>query len=512
MKFKIFRYHPESQSFRTSTYEVPVRPGMTLLDALNYITDNLDGTLAYRYSCRMGMCGSCAISVNGKPMLACYTQVLDLGSDEVVIEPLPNLHPIRDLVVDLSDFMERFRQVKPYLLRVDPPPTGKELIQTISEHKKVWGLTLCTKCAACLGACPASADENFPGPTHLLVAYRFIADSRDQGLEERLNFYREGVWLCSSCSSCDLVCPKNIKPSEAIIEERKLITGRGFPPRTAKDALMSLVDKHNPWNFSQGERNGLLRELGVKFLGEGGAGTLLFACCNSTYDPRCTEAVRSIIGVLKRVGVELTSLGMDEWCCGDPALRLGEAGLFECLVEHNSSMFQKFNLVDMVTISPHCFNVFKKEKRYSELGLNVKHHTQVLAELIDEGGLKFSKRLEARVTFHDPCFLGKINGVFEEPRKVLESIPGIELVEMKRNRENSFCCGGGGGRIWAEESVPHGERPSIRRVMEAAELGVDIIATACPFCLMVLGDALKTLNLEERIKALDVGTLAHMAF
>lgn len=510
VRFKIWRYNPDSDSFKPSVYEVPVHVGMTVLDALNYINDNFDGTFTYRYSCRMGICGSCAVSVNGKPMLACYTQVLDLGSDEVTIEPLPNFPPIKDLVVDISEFMKKFKVVKPYLLRVEPPPIDRELIQAIPDQKRIWDYTLCTKCAACFGACPACTDENFPGPTHLSMLYRFIADSRDQGLEERLNVYRDGVWLCTSCSSCDLVCPKNIKPSELVLEARKLLTEKGLPPKMAKDALLSLMNKYNPWNFPSKERNEFLREVGVKFLeGRAEAGTLLFACCTSTYDPRCTEAVKSTVQALKRGGVELTTLGSDEWCCGDPALRLGEAGLFEYLVEHNAPLFKKFNTTDVVTLSPHCYNAFKNEENYSDLGLNFKHHTQVLAELIDEGRLKFTKGLKVRVTYHDPCFLGKINKVYEEPRKILESIPGIELVEMKRNKENSFCCGGGGGRLWSEESVPHGEKPSIHRVREAIELEVDLIATACPFCLMMLSDAVKTMNLEEKLRVRDVGTLVN---
>ena len=508
VRFRILRYNPDSDSLRPSTYDVPARMGMTLLDALNYIFDNLDGTLAYRYSCRMGICGSCAISVNGKPMLACYTQVLDLG-EEVVLEPLPNLQPIKDLVVDLSDFMNKFRVLKPYLLRAEPPPFDRELVQSISEQRKVWDYSLCTKCAACLGACPACTDENFPGPTHLSMLYRFMVDSRDQGLEERLNVYRDGIWLCTSCSSCDLVCPKEIKSSELVIETRKLMTDRGFPPKLAKDALFSLLDKHNPWGFPSGDRNEFLRGAGVRFLEEGAeTGTLLFACCTSTFDLRCVEAAKALVQVLGHGGVDMITLGSDEWCCGDSALRLGETGLYGYLVEHNCSSFKKFDIKEIVTPSPHCYNTFKNEKMYSELGLNFEHHTQLLTKLIENGKLKFTKNLKARVTYHDPCFLGKYNKIYEEPRKILESIPGLELIEMKRKRENSFCCGGGGGRPWSEESVPHGEKPQMYRAREAVELDVDFMVTSCPFCLMMLSDAVKTLGLEEKLKVCDISALA----
>jgi succinate dehydrogenase/fumarate reductase iron-sulfur protein len=505
VEFRIHRFDPKEKRRYVSTFKVPVRKGMTLLDALMYIKDNFDESLAFRHSCRMGICGSCGIMVNGKPMLACYTQVLHLNADTLTLEPLQNMPVIKDLVVDLEPFFGTYRKIKNVLIKSEETfKKPEEFIQMPSELKKFWDLTLCTKCSICYSACPAAIDERFLGPSTLATNYRFITDSRDEGSNERLKTIAENVWLCTSCNSCTLFCPKEVDSSSSIVNERSLIVETGVIPRTVMEVLNNVFKYHNPMGRYQTKRMEWAQGLNVKTFPETAkAEVLYFVCCLTAYDPRHQEIAKSMASVFSTLGVDFASLGAEEWCCGDHMLRLGERGLFETLAEHNLSMFQKFETEKIVTLSPHCYNTFNNDKPYSDAGLNVQHYTQFVAEAMDQGKLKPTKPFSQRVVYHDPCFLGKRNEIYEAPRRILEAINGLELVEMHRTRENSFCCGGGAGRVWTEDAPPE-KRPCISRVKEALELGVQIIATSCPFCVSLLDDATKVLEVEDKIKVKDV--------
>ncbi len=180
------------------------------------------------------------------------------------------------------------------------------------------------------------------------------------------------------------------------------------------------------------------------------------------------------------------------------------------LAEHNASLFEKYGFDRIVTISPHCYHTFKNDKPYTDIGLNVQHYTQLVSEAIKNGRLRPIKAIKKKVTYHDPCFLGKRSDIYDEPREILKAIPGLELVEMERSRENSFCCGGGAGRIWTEEATPE-NRPCVNRAKEALELGVEVIATACPFCVTTLEDAVKVLDAEDKIVVKDIAELLREA-
>lgn len=191
-------------------------------------------------------------------------------------------------------------------------------------------------------------------------------------------------------------------------------------------------------------------------------------------------------------------------------LRLGEKGLFEELARHNVSTFKQSNAETIVTLSPHCYNTFKNDSPYKDAGIKVQHYTQFLAEAIADGKLKLSKPLNRKVAYHDPCFLGKRNDVYEAPRQILKAIKGVELVEMERTRESSFCCGGGAGRVWTEEAEPE-KRPCVSRLREALDLGADTVAVACPYCVTTLEDAVKVLDVEGKIVVKDILELVNEA-
>jgi Fe-S oxidoreductase len=278
----------------------------------------------------------------------------------------------------------------------------------------------------------------------------------------------------------------------------------GIIPRTVKDVLESVFKYHNPMGTHQSKRIEWAKDLNVKtFPAVTKADILYFVCCSTAFDIRNQEVAKAMTEIFDRMGVNYATLGMEEWCCGDHMLRMGEKGLFEELAIHNIEIFKKFNMEKIVTLSPHCYNTFKNDKPYADKRLNVQHYTQFLAEAVQKGKIKPSKTVNKRVAYHDPCFLGKRNEIYAEPRQILQSINGLELVEMKRTRESSFCCGGGAGRVWTEEAQPE-KRPCVERVKEALDLGVDIIAVACPFCITTLEDAVKVLDVENKITVKDI--------
>jgi len=506
VEFRVKRFNPEKGETYESTYRVPVRRGMTILDALMYIKENIDETLTFRYSCRMGICGSCSVMVNGKPMLACYTQILDLGADVLTIEPLANLTVIKDLVVDVKPFLDKVLEVKPYIIRSEEElRRPEEFIQGVEELKRYWDFSLCIKCSVCYAACPASIDNAFLGPSALSTNYRFIVDTRDAGLNERLKKASESVWLCTSCNSCTLTCPKNVDSALSIVEEKRLLVEEGRISKRVIDVLTSSFKYHNPLGMPRAKRLDWAKGLNVKeAVSVGRCDTLLFMCCLPSYDARLQEVAKAAASLLAVIGVDYVVLGSEEeWCCGDHILRMGERGLFEELAAHNASSFRRYGVSRIITVSPHCYYAFKNEKPYTDVKATVQHYTEVLGEALDKGRLRFSKAMSKRVMYHDPCFLGKRSKVYEAPRKILEAIPGLKLVEARRNKENSFCCGGGAGRIWIEEA-PYDKRPCVNRVKEAVELDVDVIATSCPFCISTLEDAVKVLEVEGKIAVRDI--------
>jgi succinate dehydrogenase/fumarate reductase iron-sulfur protein len=478
---------------------------MTLLEAFIYIKDHFDETLAFRSSCRMGICGSCGILVDGTPMLACYTQVLHLNSDSITIQPLANMPIIKDLIVDIEPFLETYKKIQPILIKPEEKlQTHEAFIQRPTDVKKYWDLSLCIKCSICYSACPAAIDEAFLSPSTYATNYRFVSDTRDEGRETRLKSIADNVWLCTSCNSCTMVCPKEVDSSSTIVDGRSLIVETGEIPKTVKDVLESVFKYHNPMGTHPNKRMDWANDMNIKTFPEvTEADILFFIGCAPAYDPRSQAIAKSMVSLFNRLGINFATLGNEERCSGDHVLRLGERGLFEMLAEHNISMFDKFDADKILTLCPHCFNTLKNDKPYSERELNIEHYTEFLAKAIKNRNFRFSKPLNKKVTYHDPCFLGKRNEIYEAPRQLLATIRGLELVEMERNRENSFCCGGGAGRTFTEEAAPE-KRPSVERVKEALEVGAEVIATACPFCVTTLEDAVKVLDAEDKIVVKDI--------
>ena len=367
--------------------------------------------------------------------------------------------------------------------------------QFVKEH----GLFACIQCGKCTGGCPMAMKTQL-NPRNLI--YRILVAGNGFDIEGR-----EELWDCTTCATCYSRCPKLVNPMEAVIALRSAFVEKGRVHPNVKTALESTFRQGNPLTMPREDRGLWVGDLQVKNISEG-AEYLFYVGCTPSYDPRVQKVARAIVQLMQGSGVDLGVMGSDENCCGSEIRRLGEQGLFEMMVEENRETFKSLAIHHIFTVSPHCFNAFKND--YPKNGMQVQHYTQVLADKAGRGELKFSGGVDKTVTYHDPCYLGKHNGIFDDPRTVLKTIPGVNLVEMDRSREKSLCCEGGGGRMWMEGTNP-GTRLAQQRVQEALDTGAEILATACPFCLLTLDEAVKHLNAQDRIQVMDIAEIAVQA-
>jgi Fe-S oxidoreductase len=359
----------------------------------------------------------------------------------------------------------------------------------------------CIQCGRCTGGCPLALTS--PLNIRRVIYQALTCDKLD------VNQMPE-IWDCTTCSTCTLRCPKGLDPAMILVGMRRVLTEGGRVKPTVRDALESTFKFGNPWNRGKAKRADWAQGLNVKDLTGGGeADILYFVGCTPSYDDRVQAVAQAMVKVFEKAGVDFGILGNEEICCGSEMRRMGEEGLFEFLVEDNLELFKQHDIKRMVTTSPHCYNTFKNE--YEGLNIEVQHYTQFVADLIERGELTLSGEVNKVVTYQDPCFLGKQNGVYDEPRAILRSIPGLQFVDFDRSRERSLCCEGGGGRMWVEASTTSGERLAEIRVKSALDLGAEVIATACPFCMLTLEDAVKTTGAEEAIEVLDVVELVAQA-
>ncbi|RLA82942.1 MAG: hypothetical protein DRG31_06750 [Deltaproteobacteria bacterium] len=356
-----------------------------------------------------------------------------------------------------------------------------------------FSLYACLQCGKCTGGCPVSLRSP-------LNIRRIMREALLFGTQELL--LRPELWDCTTCKACTLRCPRNLEPSELLIALRGQLVESGRVPKPVMDALEATYVHGNPWGRARQKRADWAEGLGLKRLPEGGpAQGLYFVGCAPSYDPRLQPIAVNLSRMMRAAGLDFGILGTKESCCGNEIRRMGEEGLFEELRDQNGENFRSCQVSWIVTTSPHCFNTFKNE--YELEGIEVLHYTQLIERLIREGRLLPRRPLRLKVVYHDPCFLGKQNGVFDPPRAILGAIPGLQLLEFPRSREMILCCEGGGGRMWVEGSGT-GTRNSEIRVQEALQLGAEVIATACPFCLLTLEDALKTTGLEGRLRIMDI--------
>jgi len=309
-------------------------------------------------------------------------------------------------------------------------------------------------------------------------------------LEDKLSFSPglvDLVFSCTTCNQCVVNCPAGIDPRVYIEDLRKALVEEGAIPKTMKEVFANASKHGNVWGKPRNERSKWADGLKIKSFSQAkGLDILLFVGCEGSYVERNQETAKKLVGVLNKAEVKFGFLGNEERCSGNEVLRMGEEGLFESLAGENINKFREYGVEKIITLSPHSFHVLKNEypKLDPDLKVEVMHYTQFLCGLIKEGKLKLTKKVDKKVTYQDPCYLGKHNAIYEEPREILRAIPGLELIEMDYVKDKSVCCGGGGGGVWMERGK--GVNVEEIRFKQAVDVGVDVLATACPFCTQQL--------------------------
>ena len=354
-------------------------------------------------------------------------------------------------------------------------------------------LKSCYQCGLCTATCPWNLVRSF-------LTRRLIHQAQI-GLVE---LESEDIWLCATCGACVERCPRGVEIIDIIRALRRIGSEWGATPKSLKTVMTSLGAVGNPMGEAREKRADWAKELGVKTFAPN-TELLYFPCCTPAYDPQAKRIALATVEVLKKAKVDFGILGTEENCCGESARKAGEEKLFQSLAQANIEAFKRHGVGKVIVSSPHCYHTFRNE--YPNLGGNfeVLHITQFLAELMESGRLKPARSLPKKVAYHDPCYLGRHNKIYDEPRRVLEGIPGLELIELPDSREDSLCCGGGGGRIWME--TKKGERFSDIRIEQALEIGAEVLAVSCPYCLLNFNDSLLTMDKESLLEIRDISEL-----
>jgi Fe-S oxidoreductase len=419
------------------------------------------------------------------------------------------------------------------------------------DWKSLLDTTACTECARCSNNCPAYTTDKPLSPMQLIHDLRDEMKERgellttltpgydptvedededddeakkvepteaDKKICEKLEELQplvggrikdEVLWACTTCGACEAVCPVFIEHPLKIIQMRQhLVLAESRMPPEAARFFRGMENNMNPWGLGSDQRMDWAEGLEIPTMDDKGeAEYLVWIGCAGSYDDRAKKVSRTWIKLLQRAGVDFAILGLEEGCTGDPARRAGNEFLFQMLAEANVEIFDGYKVKKIVVTCPHCYHSFKNE--YPQFGGNyeVYHHTELLAQLLREGKLKPSKALDGVMTYHDSCYLGRWNEIYEAPRDVVAAVSGGRRpVEMSRTGYKSFCCGAGGGKMWMEEDAP---RINESRTDEALATGAKTIATACPFCTVMISDGIKARDKEEEVEVLDVAELVY---
>jgi len=386
--------------------------------------------------------------------------------------------------------------------------------------KDALDLYSCTECGRCQELCPAWNTDKPLSPKNLIVDIKknlhtnkpLILDGKTDEVSHIIDDHvtEDVIWSCTSCRACEIACPVFIEHTDKIYDARRnLVMMESRFPAEVQAVFKNMETNASPWAFSPSERANWADGLDVKKMAEVGSAdqldVLLWVGCAGSYDDRNKNVLKSFVNLLNKASVKFAILGNEEQCTGDSARRIGNEYLFQTLAKANVETLNRYNVTKIVTACPHCFNTLKNE--YGEMGgkYEVIHHSQFIAQMISQGKLKSSKPMNETITFHDSCYLGRWNNVYEEPRTAIESIPQVKMVEMKMNHDKGMCCGAGGGRMWMEEHL--GSRINVARTEQALATGATTVATACPFCITMINDGMKEKDMVGKVKVKDIAEL-----
>lgn len=380
--------------------------------------------------------------------------------------------------------------------------------ESLSDFKEITELILenggdafqrCYQCGLCDTVCPWNLVRPF--------SIRKIVREATFGLTE---IEEEEIWRCTTCGRCPQKCPRDVKQIDSGVALRRIATEfKVFPAsvQPVRSARASLISEGNPLGEKRDERGKWAEGLKVKPFNED-MEILYFASCYLSYDPRLKNVARATVGLLNMAGVDYGILGSKDSCCGESIRKAGDEDAFKKLAKENIKNWIDAGVQRILVSSPHCYHTFKNEYPEFRTSFEVVHISEFLVELVEQGRLQIKGDFAKKVTYHDPCYLGRHNGVYDAPRELLRMLGGLELEEMPDSRVDSLCCGGGGGRIWMETMKE--DRFSDIRMAQAIGVGAEVLATACPYCITMFEES--RLAAAERGPAPDVKDITEILF
>lgn len=396
-------------------------------------------------------------------------------------------------------------------------------VTEISEFtwKQLLDLDACTHCGRCQDQCPAYQSDKPLSPKKLILDLQAHLTERGKVLLQSKKEEKEAepepiagkavtedeLWACTTCMACQEHCPVAIEHVQKVVDlRRSQVLMESQFPQELNLAFRGLETNANPWNLGHASRADWTEGLNVPLMADNPeVDYLWFVGCAGSFDDKAKAVSQALVKILHKAGVNYAILGTDEKCCGDPARRAGNEYVFQMLAEENIENFKAYKFTKILTSCPHGYNVIRNE--YPQFGGNfeVVHHTELIADLIKSGKLCLSGNSQATSAYHDSCYLGRYHNIYDAPRDVMKSMANGQFKELPRNRDKSFCCGGGGARMFMEESI--GSRINHLRIMEVADAGIDILSVACPFCLTMLDDAVKEKELTDSLRVKDIAQL-----
>ena len=380
----------------------------------------------------------------------------------------------------------------------------------------------CTECGRCTAACPAASTGKKLSPREIIVNIRHRTKDKaplilakagdDNEIVQKTLIHNyiadEELWACTTCMACVYECPVTIEHLDSIVDlRRNLVLGESNFPPELNAVFKNIETNFTPWAFNPQDRANWAEGMGIKTMAEDPETEYLFwVGCAGSFDARYQKVTKSFATLMKNANVDFRILGIEEKCNGDTARRLGNEYLAQMMMQENVETLNNYKVKKIVTGCPHCYNSLKNE--YPQFGGNfeVVHHSELINDLIQEGKIKLKSQVaKSRITYHDSCYLGRYNDIYDSPRDPLKKIEGVELVEMERNREKGFCCGAGGGRMFLEET--EGTRINNNRAEEAINTNSDTIASACPFCMTMMNDGVKSFDKQDSVQVKDIAEI-----
>ena len=398
---------------------------------------------------------------------------------------------------------------------------GAADIEQLSWKQILDGYT-CTECGRCTAACPAATVGKSLSPRKIIVDIRrrtkdkapLVADGKNEGAIFEKTLVHDYItdtelWQCTTCNACVQECPVMIEHVDSIVDMRRdLVLTEAQFPSNLNNVFKSIETNFTPWAFNQADRANWAEGLNIKTMAEDPDCDVLFwVGCAGSFDNRYKKVTQAFASIMQKANINFRILGTEEKCNGDTARRLGNEYLAQMMIHDNIATLNNYNVKKIVTACPHCFHSLGNE--YKQFGGNyeVMHHSQLIKELIDEDKIQLKNNSDGKkkVTYHDSCYLGRYNEVYDAPRKSITSSKNLELIEMERNKSRGFCCGAGGGRMFLEDE--EGGRINVERTKEALATGAETVASACPFCMTMLTDGVKHFDKSEEVAVKDIAEI-----